>query len=264
MFPSCELLCPNMSVIADELATLKQELTGDGASSRVRLDSAFAQLVRVTIVTPLHPLSAAFHPPDQYPEEPLGVDLSSTTLDAELVAKLVTGVEKEVGQAQYKGKPQVLVAVRWLERFCTANRLLSCFAEVKKLKQLLPDPSQTLKLSEKSGRITASLTQGSYAVQVQLTIPADSPTLAVIRSNFSSRLTEMFSVQARELMRRMKEGFTSELARREEDEKLRPSAKIRAKLEPKIDLSSGGLAELKSDREFLNQYSQVRTCGCHS
>lgn len=93
------------------------------------------------------------------------------------------------------------------------------------------------------------------------------PVLTVIDSNFSSKLTQMFTTQARALIRRMREGFSAGAAHAEENNSLRPSDKLLEKMGKRaellaskiqVDLSTTGLKDLKSDREFLSKVSQVR------
>lgn len=243
-----------------ELASLKADLAGD---KHVVVESAFAQLVRVHIgITPVRCLTCAMHFPDDYPETGLGVELHAERLDADMVAKLQVGVEKEM-TSNHAGKAQILPTIRWLEKFLTTNKLLPCYAEIKQLKQLLPDAATSLKLSEKAGRITIALSKGDYAVGLQLvvpdTYPAESPELTITHSNFTKDVTDMFATQAREMIRRMRDGFSCAAAMAEENDRLRPSEKIRAKMgEVRIDLSADGLHDLKADREFLNKYAQVR------
>ena len=204
------------------------------------VESAFAQLVRVHIgITPVRCLTCAMHFPDDYPETGLGVELHAERLDADMVAKLQVGVEKEM-TSNHAGKAQILPTIRWLEKFLTTNKLLPCYAEIKQLKQLLPDAATSLKLSERAGRITIALSKGDYAVGLQLvvpdTYPAESPELTITHSNFTKDVTDMFATQAREMIRRMRDGFSCAAAMAEENDRLRPSEKIRAKMgEVRID-----------------------------
>ena len=247
--------------LREELAAMKEELAG---SKHVYVESAFAQLVRVHIgVTPVRCLTCCLHFPEGYPEEnSLGVELTAERLDPDMVAKLQNGVEKEMSTS-HAGKPQILPTIRWLEKFLTSNKLLPCYPEIKKLKELLPDAATSLKLADKAGRVSATLSQGEYKVTVQLVVPdaypSESPTLEITSSNFSKDVSSMFEMQARELIRRMKEGYSPAAAMAEEANKLRPPEKVLAKMaEFRVDLSAEGLQTLKSDREFLNSYAQVR------
>ena len=63
-----------------------------------------------------------------------------------------------------------------------------------------------------------------YAVGLQLVVPdaypSESPTLEITSSNFSKDVSSMFEMQARELIRRMKEGYSPAAAMAEEANKL--------------------------------------------
>ena len=75
-----------MSAAGYELSALKEALK---ENERVTLTSCFAQSVRASIVaTPLHSLAVSFHFPETYPEEALSAELSSATLEADLLAKM--------------------------------------------------------------------------------------------------------------------------------------------------------------------------------
>ena len=90
--------------------------------------------------------------------------------------------------------------------------------------------------------------------------PREAPTISVLSSNFEPRLNQMFTMQVRELARRLCDGFNVGAALQEEANKLKPSERILAKNKArvKVDLSRHGLQDLKADREFLSQYREAR------
>lgn len=261
--------------LAAELETLKVELAPKpDVKQTILLESAFCQLVRLHIViTPVRAITACFHFPEGYPATAsLSCALSSNTLGSDVLSKLEAGADKE---AQSRlGGAQILPVVRWLERFLAGNRLLSCFHEVCKIKSLLGSEraASDLKLVEKAGKITLALHQGKYAAKIQLVVPevypSESPTLTILESNFEPKLSEMFETQARALITRMHSGYSAGAAHMEENNELRPSDKLLEKMGKKgellakkigkIDLSTAGLQELKSDQTFLSKVSQVR------
>ena len=258
------------AALREELRELSASLHGVAAApppenpvlgDHVRLASAFAHLVRVTISpTDLRSVAISIYFPGGYPEDALTTEVSSSTLEEGVVAKLQAGCDKEA--VAHKGSAQVLKVVQWLERFLAQNRLLGCFEEVRRVKQL--DGVSAVKLQEKSGRIQATLSKGSYAVDVLLVVPdaypAEVPTITVLSSNFEPRLNQMFTVQVRALASRLCDGFNVGLALQQEADKLKPSERILAKNKGKIkvDLSRNGLQDLKADREFLSQYREAR------
>lgn len=261
--------------LAAELETLKVELAPKpDVKQTILLESAFCQLVRLHIViTPVRAITACFHFPEGYPATAsLSCALSSNTLGSDVLSKLEAGADKE---AQSRlGSYQILPVVRWLERFLAGNRLLSCFDEVRKIKSLLGSEraASDLKLVEKAGKITLALHQGKYGAKIQLVVPevypSESPTLTILESNFEPKLSEMFATQARALIARMHSGYSAGAAQMEENNELRPSDKLLEKMGKKgellakkigkIDLSTSGLQELKSDQAFLAKVSQVR------
>lgn len=260
--------------LATELEAVKEALAPQpDVTQHVLLESAFVQLVRLHIVfTPVRAVTCNFHFPDGYPTTAsLSVSIASNALDAEVLSKLEQGADREA-QA-HLGKPQILLVVRWLEKFLAMNRLLACYSEVRQLKALLGEGAASdLKLTEKAGKITVALHQDAYAVQLQVVVPdnypAESPKLTILHSNFTKKLTNMFEVQAKALIVRMHDGYSASAAHMEENNALRPSDKLLEKMGKKgellakkigkIDLSTAGLRELKSDTKFLSKVSQVR------
>lgn len=251
-------------LIAGELAALQQAAE---ASPLLRIQSLYPELVRLSIEkTPYKSLTMSVRFTDAYPREPLAVEFTSSVLPEPLLSKLSAAVEKEA-KAQ-AGAPQLLSAVQLAAKLVSTNMLLACWDEIRQVKEELAPA--VLKLAEKSGKLSVSLCKEGHTLALDLLVadeyPAVKPTLKVLSSSLPTELTEMLTLQANELMRRMCEGSTSALALREERDLLAPPDNVRKRLEAaragkkeiKVDLSTKGLSDLKSDRAFLSKAAQVR------
>jgi hypothetical protein len=263
-----------------ELASLS-EIVPEGC-----LLSCFQELVKVKISrTPYKEVTLTLHLLPTYPETPLIAEFASSSLPDALLARFKEAVEREARSRA--GSPQLVEAVQLVQRLVCDNLLIGCWDEIRQAKTLLGDSLGTLKLSEKTGSIGLSVTSAGHTVEVTLRIPdaypAEPVAAEVQRSTFPADVTSSFTLKLAEMTNRLSQGVAVEAsaARKPvvgaesvrgvdsvqpgEGGRLGERAKELTKLKTKkaadevsVDLSSHGIHELKTDREFLHQFANVR------
>lgn len=248
--------------------------------------SCFQELVKVKISrTPYKEVTLTLHLLPTYPETPLIAEFASSSLPDALLAKFKEAVEKEA--RNQTGYPQLVKAVQLVHRLVCGNLLISCWDEIRQAKTLLGGGLGTLKLSESTGSIGLFVTSAGHTVEVTLRVPdaypAEPVTAEVQRSTFPGDVTTSFMLRLAEQTNRLAQGFAGEASaackpatgaqpvsgvvggQHGEGGWLGERAKELSKLKVKkaadevfVDLSSRGIHELKSDREFLHQFANVR------
>eukprot|EP00965_Chrysotila_dentata_P254987 6212060-Pleurochrysis_carterae.AAC.2 len=155
------------------------------------LQTCTSTLIKVSLAASVYKaLTLSVYLPPGYPAETLAADFTSHTLPDELLAKFKVAAEREA--AAHLNEAQVLPVVRLIQHLLECNMLIPCWEEIKGAQKLLGENS--LKLSEKHGRITALLERGGFRVEVRLGIPNEypfaAPTLEILSSNFAPQLTD--------------------------------------------------------------------------
>lgn len=236
-----------------ELAALRSELPAGC------ILTACPALVKLKLSkTRIKSVNVSMHMPAQYPDVALSADFTSATLPEPLLAKFSAAAEKEA--RNHVGHGQLLPVVLLVRRLLETNLLLSCWEEIRQAQELLGEG--VLRLHERSGRITAKLSREAYRAEIQLSVPdaypEEQPALTILSSNFERSVTELFLVQARELMRKLHDGTPAAALTRADGGKTKPTELLKGKKEINVDLSHRGLSDLKADTEFLAQYRDVR------
>lgn len=233
------------------------------------IESCFPHAVRLNIArTRFVQIVAVLNMTERYwTEDALVAQLSSPTLPQALLAKLEAQCEKEA--RAHAGRPQLVAVIRLLLASLEANRLIPVWDELVQARELVLAPSAPqadaaaseaanwLRPHEKLGRVSIRAQQGAYWLQFALTVPDGypdaPPSVEVVGTNFGDRLRDICVANAREIVRRMHEGFSADAALAHQG----PPARAEQKEAPP-DLSAGGLQQLKHDREFLHTVAQVR------
>lgn len=231
------------------------------------IECCLADFVRLSISrSRIKHLKAVIHLTEGYPAEDIAtVQLSSRTLPEALLRKLEVACEREA--KAHAGAYHLMPVVRIIVRALEANRFVACADEVAGLKALLNQgasaPSGSagdqLRIHERSGKVAIRAVEGAYWLEATITIPDqypdDAPSVEITGTNFDPRIRDICVNNAREIVRRMHEGYDADSALAHQGP---PPDKLKPLKEPPPDLSAKGLKQMQHDREFLHSVSQVR------
>ncbi|KAG8458905.1 hypothetical protein KFE25_004239 [Diacronema lutheri] len=232
------------------------------------LESCFAHMVRLHVGhSRFVRVVAVLNMSDGYwARDRVVVQLSSPTLPRPLLAKLEQACEREA--LAHSGKPQLVPVLRLLLAQLQTNRLLPAWDELREARELVCTPpphadadafaaANWLRPHEKLGRVALRAQQGAYWLNCELALPDGypdvPPSFELLGTSFDDRLRDICIANAREIARRMHEGYSASAALAHQG----PPARA-GKAEAPADLSATGLQQLKHDREFLHAVAQVR------
>lgn len=156
-----------MGLIEDELAEVKKLC--EHVVPGTKLVSCVKTMVRAEIKrTDFKKVIICIQFPTNYPTEPLLIELKSKTLSDKLLQGLTNVCEQEIKKSL--GKPQVLLAIKFLRNFIDENPLSCCYDEINELKKLLND-SDVLKLKQKASSIVFKINNKNYYLNFRVVVP---------------------------------------------------------------------------------------------
>lgn len=160
-----------MGLIEDELAEVKKLC--EHVVPGTKLVSCVKTMVRAEIKrTDFKKIIICIQFPENYPTIPILIELKSKTLSDKLLQGLTNVCEQEVKKSL--GKPQVLLAIKFISNFIDENPLSCCYDEISKLKKCLSQDDE-LKLKQKTSSIIFKITQKSYYLNFKVLIPDNYP-----------------------------------------------------------------------------------------
>jgi len=165
--------------------------------------------------------------PPGYPDHSLIIDIKADEvvppglkkkLEHDLVVDIPLGLHQ-----------QVITVVNRLVQFINHNKFLPCWKELKQCLTLVmndksDDDDSTISIIEAKGKIKLKLCRGKYFYNCSIVIDEGYPTtmthedwgkpcvLTLTSTNFPPKIETMLTSQAREVVRRMQDGMTSEQA----------------------------------------------------
>lgn len=178
--------------------------------------------------------------------------------------KLAESEIARVGESQ--SDDAAVAAIQAIASMTATNRLLAAAPELRDIKLFCKSqPNISLRASEEKGtiRVQVDATAGSpYHGVLILTLgphyPApDSCTCKLIKSNIPKPIVQQYITQAQEIIRRCGYGFTPEQALASSNP-IKPPKAAKATDSDYVDLSSGGLRDLKQDVRFLKKTKELR------
>jgi len=195
--------------------------------------------------------------PDQYPEKPILIEISSNVLPPGLQKKL-----KKIGQdksSELLGRPQALAVITSINNFLMTNKLIVCWKELKQAFQLI-EGKGTISCKEDSGEIKIHLNSGNFYLKFFIQIPDGYPaqelTLQFKSNNFPGTIAQMFELQAKEVVRRCVCGYSPEQAVIASNPIQIPQNKKNNSIN--VHVTNQNLRNLKHDVNFLKQASSLR------
>ena len=141
--------------------------------------------------------------PSDYPKSPILFELKSKTLSLKLLDGLTRVTEQECKKEV--GKPQILFATKFINKFIEDNPLCCCSEEINTVKKLL-GPDDLIKLSQKSSSVILTINKENYFLKCKIVIPDNYPKdkvdITLVDCNFPRVFKAWFVENAKELARR--------------------------------------------------------------
>lgn len=178
-----------MGFIDDELQEVSKlcQNVVDGS----RLVSCVRTMVRVEITkTSFKKIVACIQFPNNYPRDPLLLELKSKTLSGKLLDGLTNVCENEV--KKLLGKAQVLPILKFIRNFIEENPLICCYDEISLLKKLLYEDDD-LKLKQKNSTVSLKIQGGLYYFKAKVFVPDDYPLSAVSIGDSDTNFPPLFA-----------------------------------------------------------------------
>jgi hypothetical protein len=162
--------------------------------------------------------------PKGYPDHPLIIDIKSDeVVPPGLKKKLETDLVLDIPVGLHQ---QVITVVNKLVQFVDQNKFLPCWKQLKHCINLVKIDSSdsTISIFESKGRVKLKLCTQKYFYNCSITIDNGYPSTAthedwgkpcdlkLISTNFPPKIEMMLTLQAKEVVRRMHDGMTSEKA----------------------------------------------------
>ena len=172
---TCDLLF-QMGLIEDELSEIRRCCESQIPMSRVV--TAIPAMLRVELeVTPYRKIIVCLMFPEDYPHQPILVELKSKHLAPKLLEGLTNMIDKEVKAVV--PKPQALWVLRRCAKFLEDTPLCVCSGEISKLRAQLGE-QDSLRLSQKSATVTVTVGCQGYFITARCTVPPDYPLKQVL------------------------------------------------------------------------------------
>ena len=160
-----------MGLIEDELSEIRRGCESQIPMSRVV--TAIPAMLRVELeVTPYRKIIVCLMFPEDYPHQPILVELKSKHLAPKLLEGLTKVIDKEVKAVV--PKPQSLWVLRFCAKFLEDTPLCVCSGEISRLRAQLGE-QDSLRLSQKSATVTVTVGCQGYFLTARCTVPPDYP-----------------------------------------------------------------------------------------
>lgn len=151
-------------------------------------------------------------PKEDYPHQPLLVELKSKTLGDRILENLTKSCDEHC-KTSLLDKPQILPLLKFLVKTLQENPLCICYDEIINLKQFIAKTEinttltkgTEIKVKQKKSAISLRVCGGKYFIKLEVTIPADypheRPEWQDFHSNFPDVLIRYLNGQAKETVR---------------------------------------------------------------
>ncbi|XP_065072274.1 uncharacterized protein LOC135696715 [Rhopilema esculentum] len=163
------------------------------------------QLIQIKLVkTPHRQLLCQFQFPENYPDNPIIIELKSNLFEVKVLCLLSERCDVEA--KKLVGRAQVISMTKFISKFLDDNPLMVCSEEVSYIKKSLVDSQDDLKIKQKSGVLRYKICQDRYFLDVKVTVPEFYPTDCVRvenkSCNFPTFLETHFMAESIEIARR--------------------------------------------------------------
>lgn len=208
--------------------------------------------------------------PEGYPHKSLIVDVKAdSVVPPGLKRKLDADLAKDVPIGHYQ---QIHSCLSKLVAFVDQNKFLPCWKELKQAVNLIQNDGtgSSISLNESKGKIKLKLCKEKYfynaSIQISNQYPTTSPKeewgtpclLSMLSTNFPPKIEVTLTSQAKEVVRRMQDGMSSEAASQISNPIPRPKMEESSKEDAEVCLTRERLKELKTDIETLSRVRDLR------
>jgi hypothetical protein len=196
---------------------------------------------------------------ETYPTSGIVVELSSVTVAAGVVKKIQNQCEKKLVY-NTKNENCILQVILLVQTIVKENKLLCCIHEIRKAKKHLGDHCTNLIMNETSGLIRMTIIYMNYSVTLHISVPdkypIEPPEVKLTKGSFPKKVIRIYTMQAREILRKCSLGFSAEQAMMaSRPEKVPPQSKSKTEIIITKDLTQ----QLKNDIKFLKKVSDLKT-----
>lgn len=161
-----------MGLIEDELDEVKKLC--ERVIAGTKLVSCVRTMVRAEIKkTEFKKIIICIQFSENYPREPLLLELKSKTLSEKLLYGLTEKCEEEA--KKHLGKPQIMKVLTFLKDFIEQNSLCCCYDEINVLKRSLNLERDEIKLKQKSSLIILKVYNANYFLNVKICVGGNYP-----------------------------------------------------------------------------------------
>ncbi|GBG28316.1 Hypothetical Protein FCC1311_045392 [Hondaea fermentalgiana] len=209
---------------------------------------------------------------DNYPSDPLHVEVQSDTLPAKLVEKLQAmfreKLEKPADQdgLGVRGRPHVAAFYAYVDEMIHENKLLWATPEVRQTLALAKEiPDLTIAVNDEAGTLKLKATCGKYMMRAVVTVPDEYPAspleVEMKKCSFPPTVHTVFLLQAREIARKCSIGVSVERAVQQSttvvaDRLIAPPQKPGTKRD--VKMTSAHLKDIKHDVNFLKKANDLQ------
>jgi len=217
--------------------------------------------------------------PEGYPDHSLIIDINSDKIiPPGLKKKLEHDLAADLPLGHHQ---QVITVITRLVQFINHNKFVPCWRELKQCLSAVKSqnqhedsssaPKSSIKIFEGQGKIILKLHQGLYFYHCSIIVNDGYPStttheewgnackLKMDKTNFPPKIEHMLTSQAKEVVRRMQDGMTSQMAADMSNPVNRPKNIENEKTkEVKVRLTGEKLKNLKKDVDTLSVVRDLR------
>ena len=205
---------------------------------------------------------------DNYPKSGIVVEVSSSTVAPGVLKKIQSQCEQKVANfaraeeanitnPNAAGDNILLEILLHIQTIVKENKLLCCIHEIRKRKKSLGGHCKDLAMNEKTGVVRMRFAFQNYSATLQINVPdkypSQVPDIKITKATFPKKVVRIYTMQAREIMRKCSLGYTAEQAMMaSRPEKVPPKRK-----EKEIVITNDLTKQLKNDIKFLKKVSKI-------
>lgn len=195
---------------------------------------------------------------ETYPSSGIVVELSSFTVAAGVVKKIQIQCEKKIVNNDNNNNI-LLEILLFIQTIVQENKLLCCVHEIRKAKKMLGKHCTDLIMNESTGAVRMNIQFEKYSAILHLSVPdnypIEPPDIKLTKATFPKKVARIYTMQAKEILRKCSLGYTAEMAMMaSRPEKVPPKSKKEKEIVITNDLTN----QLKNDIKFLKKVSDLK------
>ena len=212
-------------------------------------------------------LKVSVHLLDDYPSESslpvVELTCPSGMIAPGVIRKLELACERKAKDSRLTGGNNMpcFSILQFLKHTVSTNRLLCCVDEVRKGVKAMGNLCREVRMNDETGRVHMKLQHKKYSLSLNILVPEEYPKggidVKMTKSNFPKVIMHVYGAQLDELVRRLANGCSEEIAIRASNPDKAPPKSNSASERP-IEISGKAVKELKQDLNFLYKAKALR------